>query len=141
MVLDRQDVFTRALTHLRKQGGISTREGIGCAYRTAESGKLADGRACAVGALISDAAYNRVLEGNTASSRPVLDALRASGVAVPGPGSEDARFLGMLQSALHDQLVYGWRTDAEFREALELAAKTVAAHWKLTVPPVEATQS
>lgn len=69
-------VSERIRDHLIKQKALSLLDGGGCAYRGA------NGAMCAVGCLISDAAYNPNMERLGSTSVTVFNALVASGVEV-----------------------------------------------------------
>lgn len=87
-----QEIFDKVLTALRAQGMASTSAGS-CVYRD-----LVSGNRCAVGHLIKDEAYDWRLEGLSAASTKVTEALKKSGV----PTDLDTyNLLVRLQSA-HD---------------------------------------
>ena len=76
-----QEVFTKVATHLltqkKKAQFLNTSNGnMLCAYRTKE------GLKCAIGCLITDAAYGPNLEGCLSSESEVEDALLESGINV-----------------------------------------------------------
>jgi hypothetical protein len=97
-----QEVFTISATHLLRQNAKSMAilKGDGspsCAYRGD------DGMMCAVGCLIPDELYDPSLEGKTADSLIVSDALGNAGIvfAVLDGSDPMCKLLGALQS-IHD---------------------------------------
>ena len=93
-MINRQEVFDKALTHLRKQGGIAVSSEDECSYRGPA------GSMCAVGCLILDEHYLPEMEGDSANDVPVIAALISSGYDV---SSEDEEFLVDVQSNMHDK--------------------------------------
>lgn len=99
--MNTQEIFTKVATHLLRQNKRSsnprqsapTGDGYGyCAYRGA------GGTSCAVGCLIEDEHYDPEIEGESAHSRAVTAALRASGIPIT---PEALSLLSKLQN-LHD---------------------------------------
>ena len=72
--MNKQEVFTRVVQHLLKQGAKSLSYTGSCRYRGEE------GRRCAVGCLITGEAYDRGIEGYRADSGVVILALEESGI-------------------------------------------------------------
>lgn len=95
--MNRQEVFNRVAAHLLAQGEQSVSEDGSCMYRAP------NGRACAIGCLITDDAYTSNLESNGAKSVAILSALARSGVLenTYNVAYEDAELLAKLQH-LHD---------------------------------------
>lgn len=71
------DMIDRVESHLIKQGRRSYMATVGCAYRGP------DNRACAVGCLIPDHVYARVIEGKRVTTPPVLAVLAKVGITSP----------------------------------------------------------
>jgi len=72
--MNRQEVFNKIYTHLLKQGrksGVTDK----CKYRKGEL-------RCAIGCLITDSAYNKILEGRGVPCERVQTALRISGITL-----------------------------------------------------------
>jgi len=94
-MINRQEVFDKVLTHLRKQGGVAVSSENGeCSYRGTA------GSMCALGCLILDEYYLPEMEGDSANDVPVIAALISSGYDV---SSEDEEFLVDVQSDMHDK--------------------------------------
>jgi hypothetical protein len=55
--MNKQEIFDKVLTHLRKQGKAAVNDNGDCMYRAA------DGRQCAAGCLITDEEYEPQMEG------------------------------------------------------------------------------
>lgn len=125
-----QQIFDKALTGIRAQGGPSVRApgsgdgspGGRCRYRGDK------GRMCAVGLLISDDAYSPGLEeAGGADTTPVIDALRLSGIKdfiLP------VGFLLSLQRA-HDESSRGGLDGEAFFALFEPAMQLVASNFGL----------
>lgn len=92
-----QGIYDKIVNHLRKQGKPSIDLTGYCAYRGT------DGLSCAVGCLISDDAYNPDIEGDSARSSKVEEALIASGIPMNIP--KVSIFLHEMQK-IHDGLPY-----------------------------------
>jgi hypothetical protein len=74
-VLTKQEIFTRVADHLLTQFDKSiSSDSLFCAYRAP------DGKKCAIGCLITDAAYSPELEGALVWRSAVRNALLLSGV-------------------------------------------------------------
>lgn len=123
----RQDIFDRALAHLRTQRQPALNhyqdhdESPRCLYRTPE------GLKCAIGALIPDENYNPDLENTAASSHCVIEAMGYN----PGDLTQDDRvFLSALQSDLHDEPACALSED--FTVLVEDAAVVFAETWSLS---------
>jgi hypothetical protein len=126
----RQEVFDKALTHLRAQGkpSLNPKTIWKCQYRSPE------GLKCAVGCLIPDEDYREEMEGRNANEvlREVLG-MRLS--------AEESSFINDLQCTLHDNFASRFVGPA-FLEGLEAAAATFAYTYHLTYqPPAEEPKS
>lgn len=98
-----QGLFNRVVTKLLKQNEKSIVPASNvCLYRGP------NGLRCAIGHLITNAAYDPKIEGHIFSRRSVLRALRESGVVAPN-GSEIRRLLGELQDTHDDIDTKNWR--------------------------------
>ena len=119
MTITKQEVFDRALSHLRKQGepAIFVDEMPRCRYRTPE------GLKCAIGALISDENYYLDLEGWPASAKRVYELFEGT--------QQDAEFYADIQAELHDD-IYRY---LDFPGRLEIAAESFANRYKLEYKP------
>lgn len=101
-VLSKQEIFNRVVNHLRMQDSQSVSFKGNCLYRGAK------GCRCAVGALISDSAYSKDLEGQGALQSSVVKALVESNVLStteaenPGNPKSKLQMLVVLQS-IHDR--------------------------------------
>lgn len=97
MPLDRQEVFNRVVTHLRKQGERSSLEEDSriCLYRGP------NGLKCAIGGLIADEHYSSMIESQGVEHPKVVEALKASGIPVDDTMFTDLTFLRALQR-IHD---------------------------------------
>lgn len=87
-----QEIFTKVVTHLRKQGRQAMSPGGSCMYRAP------DGAQCAAGCLIADEHYSPSIEHLGARNTPVADVLEASGVP-----KQSLRLVHCLQQ-VHDAL-------------------------------------
>lgn len=96
-VIDRQAIFDKAATGIIAQGKASTSKNVGCAYRGDDDCK------CGIGQIVTDEAYDPLMENKSPSEARVRRALGRSGVRFV-EGSSDALFLGELQRC-HDQAV------------------------------------
>lgn len=124
MCFDRQDIFDRALAHLRAQGKPALNgDGPDCLYRTPE------GLKCAIGGLIPDMRYHPGLENSPASAPDVIEAM---GYSYDDLSDDDTRFLRSLQIKLHDYPARCW---SDFLELVEEGAAQVAERWELTYAP------
>lgn len=90
--MNQREVFDRVRTHLLSQGRKSERRGL-CAYRGQ------DGLRCAIGCLIDDEHYDRLLENLSISDPNVRLAVQRSGI--PLEGQPDLDLLSRLQH-VHD---------------------------------------
>lgn len=135
-----QDVFDTVARHLFTQGtraGCEVRNEYGevhdfeCLYRAP------DGRSCAVGCLIPDAAYRPSMEGSSACTLTVM----FSDVLPPWMAASSELLLDL--QALHDAEV-NWRDDTAMKFALGLLAdrfaldKSVLDSLSFNREPVEA---
>lgn len=121
--LDRQKVLNTAVAQIIKQGGPAVSAGGNCRYRTAE------GRMCALGALIPPNTYDPCFEG-----RGVAAVYR-----VIGAYEGDIDFLSEMQGGLHDSLTCG--TDEGFLAAFPRAVAAFAASQGLKNPLEEGLSS
>jgi hypothetical protein len=139
--LSPQQIFDKALTGVRAQGGPSVPIGcLGCRYRTQRGDQV---RACGVGHLIPDNLYEESFDasGNTSVLRLLRlvpsfkNALFEGGVDVDDEISLD--LLGVIQQA-HDNAVakHVNDSDEEFLDAFERRMRETANDFELTyVPP------
>lgn len=112
-----QEVFNEVYAHLIHQGERAIAvENNRCKYRTE------DGLKCAAGILIKDEHYNKELEGQSATSDSVREALENSGV-----GTVCLYLVSKLQS-VHDII-----SPKKWRNALDEVAK----EYDLTVPIID----
>ena len=107
-MITRQEVFDKALAHLRAQGQSSMRDDGYCLYRSPE------GLKCAIGALVPDEKYNEDFEGQAASAEAIYSLFDGN--------PQDAYFYGDLQGALHDDI----SKYSDFPQRLEIAAQQFA---------------
>lgn len=115
---NRQKVFDKALSHLRKQGRKSMGH-IGCAYRGGE------GLKCAIGIFIPDRKYRSSMEGCK-----VNDIISALPIAVTTAGYA---FLTAVQERLHDDIPT--EDGGLFMEFLEENASILAESYDLKYTP------
>jgi hypothetical protein len=112
-----QDIFDQALAGIRKQGRPSMDGGGFCLYRGP------GGTKCAVGHLLTDAEYERYMEGRSPTT------LRLDGsYAVPMPARLEPhrKFLVALQEAHDHAARYHVVRDATFLAAFEREMSTLA---------------
>jgi hypothetical protein len=118
MIMTKQEVFTKVITHLRKQGTKSMLPNGVCVYRSPE------GLMCAAGALIEDEHYKSAFENVGCDNPQIVEALTASGVP------EDAIGLVRALQTIHDEEPVG---------AWELCFSRLARIHHLEVPKCPAT--
>lgn len=102
--MTKQEIYDKVCAHLAQQGGPA-KSNVGCAYRGD------GGRSCAVGCLITDAAYNKSCEGYDATHDGVHLMLRDSGI------SPTKELVGMLRDLQEDHDNYSYGPD-ELKAAL-----------------------
>jgi len=108
--MNRQEVFTKIVNHLRKQNAKSMamifppepsrEDSYGCAYR-GDGGLM-----CAVGCLITDEAYTDRMENSPAYSSFVIDILEKSGLGKIDMA--DGNFLRAMQKIHDDVPIDAW---------------------------------
>lgn len=133
-MLTQQQIFDKALAGIRAQGGPSHEDGT-CKYRRG-------GRACGVGQLIPDNAYDPVID---VEADPTVTGLRncpqfRAALAAGGVDLEsNFNLLAELQMA-HDAALVGSssgpvRADEEFMPAFECRMRRLAYQFNLVYTP------
>lgn len=118
--MNKQELFTRVVTHLRLQGKQSmTPDHVICAYRGA------DGTSCAVGCLIPDDQYSDAIEGNNIISLAYRDDCPQILKDLMGEGHKD--LLHELQAIHDDFRPTDWEQEFSF----------LAKQYELTMPPLQ----
>ena len=125
--LNKQEAFDTMLAQIRKQGRPALSLGGLCSYRGN------DGTKCAVGALIPDDQYNRMMEGQGATALVGYGPSRASTIT----------FLAQAQMLLHDSAyTNSVIKNKDFLTLVEEGAQQFAKFYNLTYtqPEKEITQ-
>jgi hypothetical protein len=116
-----QEIFDRVSIHLILQSKKSTNE-VGCAYR-GDGGTM-----CAVGCLIKDEHYSKVLEGRTIGNEHVICALRKS---LPSQAIHEYFNLILRLQEIHDECI---------SEDWSVRLKQLARDFQLSAEAVEFAQ-
>ena len=99
---NQQRVFDAVARHLLEQRAKAVDDLGQCRYRAP------DGRRCAIGSLVLDAAYSPLMEGRGAGHQIVVSVLEASGYVVRGPAGVEEGFLRDLQHIHDNESVERW---------------------------------
>lgn len=113
--MTRQEIFDKALAHLRVQGCQAIEANTTCLYRTSS------GLKCAIGALIPDEVYTPDMEGEAAGFPLIYGTFNGT--------EKDKYFYTDLQLKMHDK--YVGESSYYFLEFVEKGAQIVAQKYNL----------